>query len=198
MRVQRIGVVRRPNSESPSKASAYVPCVLRIKIDVGKTIRLRIRKRKGLRCRGSDTINKLRQMGVSNGGNRSLREIVVIQTKETGVGSETKFMRADMPRQVIVDKKTRGTAALYPRIVESAQRGEGCVAAASFKDNGENRQSFREIRRTEQALVPGEGGIEVIHQVLREHPRVAGGERIKRLRRNRIEQRIDGIGIGSL
>ena len=61
----------------------------------------------------------------------------------------------------------------------------GAFAPLPCKHDRERRQRLRKISRTEQAFVPGERRIEIVHQVLRKDVRVAGGEGIERLRRER-------------
>ena len=74
----------------------------------------------------------------------------------------------------------------------------GALAPAALENDGKRRQRLLQVGRAEQALVPGERGIEVVHQARGEHVRVARCEGVKRLRRDGVEERIDGIGIGGL
>ena len=53
-----------------------------------------------------------------------------------------------------------------PRVVEPANRGERRVRAATLQNDWERGESFLKIARAEQAPVPGECGIEIIHEAL--------------------------------
>ena len=137
------------------------------------------------------------QIGVGDGGDGAFSEVEVVQAEDAGVGSEAEFVRAVAPGEVVVDEEAGGAAALHPGVVEAAEGREG-IRAAALEDDGESGESLLEIGGAEEAFVPGEGGIEVVDEVLREDVRVARGEGVERLRGDGVEQGIDGIGPGGL
>ncbi len=148
--------------------------------------------------RRRNSVDELRQAGVSDQRNRALAEIIIVQTEDPGVGSEAEFVRAYRPSQVVVDEEARGAPALHPRIVQPSQRREGSVRAAALQHDWKRRQRFLKVGRPEQTFIPGERGIEIVHQMCGKHVRIAGGEGIEGLRRDGVKDRIDGIGVGSL
>ena len=107
-------------------------------------------------------------------------------------------MRSHRPGEVVVDEEACCAPSLHPRVVQPSERGERRVGAAALEDDGKRRQRLLKVGWPEQAFVPGERGIEVVHQAPGEHMRVARCEGVERLRRDGVEQRIDRIGIGGL
>ena len=94
-------------------------------------------------------------------------------------------------------KKREARRSLNPGVVEPSDGREG-IRSTSLQHDRKSRKRLLKVARPKQAFVPGERGIEIIHQVLREDVRVSRGKRIERLRRDGVKQRIDGVGIGSL
>ena len=86
---------------------------------------------------------------------------------------------------------------MYPSVVKPSNGREG-VRAATLQYDRESRKGLLKVAWPKQAFIPGESRVEVVHQVLRENVRVSCGERIKRLRRKRIEHRVDGIRVRGL
>ena len=74
----------------------------------------------------------------------------------------------------------------------------GAFAPLPCKHDRKGRERLLKVAWAEQALIPGECRIEIVHQVLRKHVRISGRERVERLRRNGVEQRIDRVGVGGL
>ena len=79
-----------------------------------------------------------------------------------------------------------------PRVVNGALaplpcRTIGNAASVFWKSLGPNR-----------LFVPGKRRIEIVHQILRKDVRVSRRKRVERLRGNRVEERVDGIGVGGL
>ena len=118
----------------------------------------------------------------------------IFQAEDADVRAEPEFVCTVTPGEIVVDEKSRSTPTLKPGVVKPSDGGEWGISTASLQDDGESGQRLREVAGCEEALVPGERRVEVVHQVLREDVRVSRRERIKRLRRNGIEQRIDGVG----
>src|ERR1700683_87304 len=107
-------------------------------------------------------------------------------------------MRSNTPGKVVVDKKTGGAPSLYPCVVQSADGCERRIRTAALQNNRKCGERFLEIRGSEQALVPRERRIEIIHQILRENVRICRGKRVQGLGRKSVEQRVDRIGVGGL
>ena len=132
-------------------------------------------------------------------GNGAFAEIVIIEAKDARVGAEAEFVRAVTPGEIVVDEKARGAAALDPGVVEPADGGERERSRRlPCRTMGNAASVLSKIAGAEEAAVPGEGGIEIIDEVLRKNVSIACGERIERLRRKCVEERIDGIGEGGL
>ena len=94
VRIHRIRIMRRAETESPGQRSCHFPGVLRVKIQVEKVVRLRIRLRKCLRRGRRNSVNKLRQSRVAHRRHHSLAEIIIVQPENPNVGPEPKLMRA--------------------------------------------------------------------------------------------------------
>src|SRR5271170_2179237 len=106
-------------------------------------------------------------------------------------------MGASAPGEVVIDEEPGCAPALYPSVVEPSNGREG-IRPATLQYDRESRKGLLKVAWPEQAFVPRKRRVEVVHQVLRENVRVSCGERIKRLRRKRIEHRVDGIRVRSL
>src|SRR6202142_3603460 len=106
-------------------------------------------------------------------------------------------MSAAAPGEVVIDEEPGGAPALYPSVVKPSN-GRESVCAATLQYDRESRNGLLKVAWSKQAFIPGERRVEVVHQVLRENVRVSCGERIKRLRRKRIEHRVDGIRVRGL
>jgi hypothetical protein len=72
------------------------------------------------------------------------------------------------------------------------------IRAAALQHDRECGERLLKIARPEQASIPGKCRIEIIHQILRKDVRISRRKRVKRLRRNALNKRIDGIGVGGL
>ena len=175
-----------------------LPGVLRVEIEVQEVERLIRRCREGLARGRGHAVDELRQRRVGHGGNGTLAEVVIIQAEDADVGAEPQLVRAVAPGEIVVDEEARSAPSLQPGVVEASDGGEGGVGADALQHDGESGQRLLKVAGREEAFVPGERRVEVVHQVLREHVRVACCEGIKRLRRDGVEQRIDGVGVGSL
>ena len=105
------------------------------------------------------------QVRVGDGGNSALSEVVVIEAKDPRVCAEPQFVRAPAPGQVVIDEEPRCATALHPGVVEASEGREG-IRAGALQYDRESGECLLKIVWTEQAFVPGEGGIEVVHQVL--------------------------------
>src|SRR5579862_85919 len=198
MRVQRIRVERIAQSKSPSQILRYLPCVLGIEVEIQKVEGLIGRGGKRLRRRRGDAVDILRQRRESDRRHRALGEVVVVQPEDSRISSEAKFVRAVAPCQVVVDKEAGRAPSLNPGIIQSSDFGERRICAAALQHDRKRRQGLLQIAWPEQAFVPGKGWIEIIHEMLRKDVRVSGCERVERLRRDRIEERIDRVGISGL
>src|SRR5271170_595303 len=190
MRIERIGIECVPDSKSPRQLLRHFPGVLRIQVEIQKIEGFVRRRRKSFRRRRSDSVNILWQRGVRDRRYRALSKIVVVQSKNPRIGSEAQFVRSVAPREVVVDEETRGFSSLNPRVVQSSQCREWRIRAAPLQHDGQRGQRLLKIRWAEQTRVPGKCRIEIIHEVLRKHVRISGGERVKRLWRDGVEQRV--------
>ena len=107
VRIQRIGIVRIAQSERPRQRSRHLPGVLRVEIQIQEIVRLRIGERKGFRGCRRDAVDELRQRRICDQRNRAFAEIIIVQPEDPGVGAEPQFVRADGPRQIVVDEEAR-------------------------------------------------------------------------------------------
>src|SRR5580658_11039330 len=107
-------------------------------------------------------------------------------------------MRSNAPGQVVVYKKPGGAPALNPGVVQSPDRCKRRIRTAALQNNRECGERFLEIRRPEQALVPRERRIEIIHEILRKDVRISRRKRVQGLGRKSVEEWVDRIGVGSL
>src|ERR1700692_1220019 len=124
MRIQRIGVKGVAQSERPGKLLSHFPGVLGVEIQVEEAEWLVCRQWKSLGCRRCYSIDELRQCRVGHGRNCALTEIVVIQTKDSGVRAKPKFVGAMAPSEVVIDEEARRSPALNPGVVEPSNRSE--------------------------------------------------------------------------
>src|ERR1039458_4991493 len=106
-------------------------------------------------------------------------------------------MRSPAPGEIVVDEEARCAPALHPSVVQPSD-GRERIRAAALQYDRESRKRLLKVAWPKQAFVPGERGIEVVHQILREDLRVSSRKRIERLRRKRIEHWVDGVGPRSL
>src|SRR5271169_7232936 len=106
-------------------------------------------------------------------------------------------MSAAAPGEVVIDEEPGCAPPLHPSVVEPSNGREG-IRAAALQHDRESRKGLLKVAWPKQAFIPGERRVEVVHQVLRKSVRVSCGERIKRLRRKRIEHRVDGIRVRGL
>src|ERR1700691_1580592 len=197
MRIQRIGVEGVAQAERPGQFASHFPGVLRIEIEIEKAEGLvgvrRERLRRGIRY----SMDKLLQVRIGHRGNRAFPEVIVIQAQNAGVRAKSEFVSAMAASEVVVDEKPRGAPALDPAVIKSSDGREG-VRSAALQYDGESGKLLLKVAGPEEAFVPGECGIEVVHEILGEYVRVPCGEGIKRLRRKRIKHRVDGIRVRCL
>src|SRR5580698_2551278 len=104
-------------------------------------------------------------------------------------------MSAASPGQIVIDKKAARPPSLKPGIVLPAYVGKRRIGSLTLQDDGKGRQRLRVIARSKETGIPRESGVEVVHQVLGENVRVSRTERILGLRRDRVEEGIDGVGV---
>src|ERR1700730_6901880 len=78
MQIQRIGVKSVPYPESPRQRPGHFPGVLCVQVEIQEVKGFVCRCGKSLCCRGCDSINVLRQGGVSHSWDGSLREVIII------------------------------------------------------------------------------------------------------------------------
>src|SRR5271165_179665 len=194
MRIEWIGIQGVAQAEGPGQISGYFPGVLRVKVEIQKVERLVGGRRKSPGCRGGDSVNVLRQGGEGHSRNRTFAEIVIVQAEDSRIGSEAQFVRAVTPGKVVVDEEAGCAPALHPGVVQSSDAGEWSVGAAALQHNRKCGKCFLKVVGRKQALVPGKSRIEIVHQMLGKDVRVSGRERVERLRRNCIEQGVDGVG----
>ena len=102
------------------------------------------------------------------------------------------------PGEIVVDKEPGGASSLNPCVVESSDRRERGIRAAALQHDRERGECLLKITRSEQACIPGKCRVEIVHQILRKDVRISRCKRVQRLWGNRVEQRVDGICIGSL
>ena len=198
MRVRWIGIVSGADAEGPREPLRHLPGVLGIQIQVQKIVRLGVCERKCLGHGGSHAMDELRQSRISDQRNDALPEVIIIQPEDSGIGSKAKLMGSRGPRQVVVNEKTGGLSSLHPRIIDAADGRKRSAGAVALERDGERGQRRGKIAGSEQTLVPGERRIEVVHQPRGKDVREAGCEGVKRLRRDGVEQRVDGVRVGGL
>ena len=138
------------------------------------------------------------QGGVGHGGDRAFAEVIVIQAENSSVRAEPKLVRAVAPGQVVINEEPRCTPSLDPRVVEPSEGRKRRVGATALQNNRKCGQRLLKIAGAEQAFIPGKAGIEVVHQILRKNVRVSRRQGVQRLWGNRIEERIDRVGVGRL
>ncbi len=175
------------NAEGPSELWSELPGVLRVEIEIQEVERFVGGRGKGFGRGRGDSVDELRQGGIGDGGDVPFAEIVIVEAKDARVGSEAQFVGAVGPGQIVIDEKARGAPALHPGIVQPSEGRERRIRAAALQDDRKGRERLLEIAWTEKAFIPGKSWIEIVHKVLRKNVRVAGGEGIERLRRNRVK-----------
>src|SRR5712692_9526368 len=196
--VQWIGIESVAQTECPGKLPTHFPGVLGIEIEVEETEWFVCRQWKSLGCCGCHSIDELQQRRVHHRRNCALFEVIVVQTKDSGVRAKSQFVGATAPGEVVVNEEARSSPAFYPSVVESANRSEGRICTTALQHDRKRRERPLKVPWPKQAFVPGEGGIEIVHQILGKDVRVARRDRVERLRGDRIEQGVDGISIGGL
>src|SRR6202023_2830230 len=122
------------------------------------------RRGKVLGCRGCDSINVLRQGGVSHSWDGSLAEVIVIQPKNPSIGSKTQLVCPSAPGEVVFDKEPGGASSLDPSVVKSPDAGKRRIRAATLQNDRECGERFLKIAGTKQASIPGKRRVEVIHE----------------------------------
>src|ERR1700730_11083075 len=198
MRIQRVGVKSVPYPERPRQLPGHFPGVLRIQVEIQEAKGFVCRRGKSLCCRGCDSINVLRQGSVSHSWDGSLAEVIVIEPKNPSIGSKTQLVCPSAPGEVVIDEDPGGASSLNPSVVKSPDTGKRRIRAATLQNDRERGERFLKIARTKQASIPGKGRVEIIHEILRKDVRISCCKRVQGLRRKSVEQRIDGIGVGSL
>ena len=128
----------------------------------------------------------------------SLTKIIIVQTIDAGIGTETEFMRAMAPCQIVIDEKPGSAPPLNPGVVQTAYGRERSVCADPLQYHRKSGKRLLKIRWPKQTFVPGKGRIKVVHDMLRNDMGIAGRERVERLRGNRVENGINGVGVRSL
>jgi hypothetical protein len=154
----------------------------------------------GKACRhgGRSAVGELREIVVDDGGHNALAEVVVADVEPARVLAELEAVAAARPDQVVVDLPLRHLAALGVGLVVAADGGEGRVGAAAGQHDGEGLKHLRVVVGQKEAGIPARAGVELIDQVRREQVRVAEHQRPLRLRRIRVEDGVDGVGVGGL
>src|ERR1700692_2281600 len=189
-----MGVERVAHTKCPGKRPSHFPGVLGIEIEIEEAEWFVSRQWKSLGCGGRHAIDELRQRRVHHARNCALSEIIVIQTKDSGVRAKPQFVSAPAPSEIVIDEEARGSPALYPSVVEPSNRSEWRICTAALQHNRECRERFLKVARPKQTRIPGKRRIEIVHQILRKDARVSRCKGVERLRRKSVEQGIDGIG----
>src|SRR5258708_18807598 len=94
MRIQRIGIKCISYPEGPRQLLGHLPSVLCVEIEIEEVEGFVCRGGESLRRRRCDSIDVLRQGGVSHGWDRSLSEVIVVQAKKSGIRSQPDFVIA--------------------------------------------------------------------------------------------------------
>src|SRR6202049_680783 len=155
MRIESIRVKSVPYPERPRQLPGQFPGVLRIQVEIQEVKGFVCRRGKSLCCRRCDSINVLRQGGVSHSWDGSLAEVIVIQPKNSSIGSKTQLVCPKAPGEVVVDKETGGASSLDPGIVKSPDTGKRRIRAAALQNDRECGERFLKIVRTNPASIPG-------------------------------------------
>jgi len=106
-------------------------------------------------------------------------------------------VRAVAPSEIVVDKEPGGASSLDPGVVKPPDCRERGIRTTAFQNDGKCGERLLKIRGPEEALVPGKCWVEVVHKILRKDARISRCEGVQLLRRDRVEQGIDRIGVGS-
>ena len=193
--VDRIRVPCRAQSGHQRPSLASLECIHRIQVKVAKGDALllgdRIARR---RCRGR-AVCKLREIVIDHGGHNAFTQIVIAHVESARILAELEGMAFMYPYEVVVDLPLRNFAALGIRLVVAANRGEGCVGTAPGQHDGEGIEHLRVVVGQKQARIPAHARVELIDHIRRENTRVPEHQRPLRLRRIRVEDRIDRIGV---
>jgi hypothetical protein len=120
MGIQWIGVESVAHTECPSKLPSHFPGVLSIEVEIEEVEGLICRQWKCLGRGGCHSIDELRQRRVRHSRNCALSEVIVVQTKDSGVRAKPQFMGAVAPSEVVVNEKER-LACLVPRCCRALQ-----------------------------------------------------------------------------
>src|SRR5271157_888236 len=92
MRIEWIGVQCIAHTERPSQAASHFPGVLRVDIEIEKVEGLISVRRKCLRGGVRYSRDKLLQVRLGHRGDRACPEVVVVQAKDTDIGSKPQFV----------------------------------------------------------------------------------------------------------
>ena len=133
--IQWIGIQRMADTEGPGQFRSHFPRVLRVQVQIEEVERLVGRKGKSLRRGRRHSVDELRQGAVGDRGNRPFAEIVVIQSKDSGVRSKPELVSPAAPREIVIDEEPRGASSLDPSVVESPECGKGCICTAALQHN---------------------------------------------------------------
>src|SRR5258708_27572483 len=131
MRIYWIGVKSVPYPERPRQLPGHFPGVLRIQVEIQEVKGFVCRRGKSLCCRGCDSINELRQGGVSHSWDGSLAEVIVIQPKNPSIGSKTQLVCPSAPGEVVIDKEPGGASSLDPSGVKYPDTGKKSIRTAT-------------------------------------------------------------------
>src|SRR5271155_4333446 len=107
MRIQRIGVEGVAQAERPGQFASYFPGVLRIDIEIEKVERLISVRRERLRRGVRHSINKLLQVRVGHGRNRTFSEVIIVQSEDSRICAKPEFVSTMIPGEIVVDEKPR-------------------------------------------------------------------------------------------
>src|SRR5579864_2701378 len=111
-------------------------------------------------------MDELRQRRISHGWNCALPEVIVIQTKDSGIRAKPEFVSAMAPSKVVIDEEARSSPALHPCVVEASNCGEGCIGTAALQHHRKCRERLLQVGRPKQTFVPRERRIEIVHEIL--------------------------------
>ena len=84
-------------------------------------------------------MDELRQGRIGDKRHDALAEIIIIQPEDAGIRSETKFMPAIGPREIVIDEEACRAPALHPGIVQTANGRKRSVGAAALQHDRECR-----------------------------------------------------------
>src|ERR1035437_5917886 len=107
MWIQWIGVECVAHTKCPGKRPSHSPGVLGIEIEIEEAEWFVRCQWKNLGCGRRYPVDELRQCRVGHGWDCALSEVIVIQTKDSGVRAEPQFMGAMTPSEVVIDEEAR-------------------------------------------------------------------------------------------